>query len=92
MEARAVAIGFVTTPEFTTPASIAKNDIATNATADAIAILVCPDQSPERGDARVREGQRTLQARVVDRARDERMRLNMAIPAGIEPATLRVEI
>ncbi|MDH2353750.1 hypothetical protein QCM80_24275 [Bradyrhizobium sp. SSUT112] len=36
-------MGFVITPEFTTPASIAKNDIATTATADAIAILVQSD-------------------------------------------------
>ncbi|MCK1267333.1 MULTISPECIES: hypothetical protein [unclassified Bradyrhizobium] len=47
MVARAVAIGFVTTPEFTTPASTAKNDIATTATADAIAILVKSDSGIE---------------------------------------------
>jgi len=47
MEARAVAIGFVTTPEFTTPASTAKKDIATIATADAIAILVKSDSGIE---------------------------------------------
>ncbi|WP_201263890.1 hypothetical protein [Bradyrhizobium canariense] len=47
MVARAVAIGFVPTPEFTTPASTAKNDIATTATADAIAILVKSDSGIE---------------------------------------------
>jgi hypothetical protein len=47
MEARAAAMGFVTTPEFTTPASTARNDIATTATADAIAILVKSDRGIE---------------------------------------------
>jgi hypothetical protein len=47
MEARAVAMGLVMTPEFTTPASIARNDIATTATADAIAILVKSDSGIE---------------------------------------------
>jgi hypothetical protein len=40
MEARAVSMRRVITLEFTTPASIAKYDIAITATADAIAILV----------------------------------------------------
>jgi hypothetical protein len=47
MEACAVAMGFVITPEFTTPASTARNDIATTATADAIAILVKSDSGIE---------------------------------------------
>lgn len=40
MEARAVSMRRVITLEFTTPALIAKYDIAITATADAIAILV----------------------------------------------------
>ncbi|MBR0950824.1 hypothetical protein [Bradyrhizobium canariense] len=47
MEARAVSMGFVITLEFTTPASMARNDIATTATADAIAILVQSDSGIE---------------------------------------------
>ncbi|WP_354107461.1 hypothetical protein [Bradyrhizobium sp. LB14.3] len=43
MDARAVSIRFVIPLELTTPASIAKYDIAITATADAIAILVHSD-------------------------------------------------
>jgi hypothetical protein len=47
MEARAAVMGFVTTPEFTTPASTARNNIAATATADAMAILVKSDRGIE---------------------------------------------
>ncbi|WP_456725450.1 hypothetical protein [Bradyrhizobium sp. USDA 3397] len=43
IEAWTTLMGLVTTLVFTTPASTAKYDIATTATADAIAILVSSD-------------------------------------------------